>query len=97
MSARSSTHTSDTPLAALGGGERLLRPGDILPLIGGCTHAGLRDMVRRGAFPQPLVIGTKLRVWRASVVCRWIAEREADAAQREADAEALRAGRPTDG
>ena len=61
---------------------RLLRLPDVLGRVG-ISRSAVYDLVARGAFPQPVKLGTRCTAWVESEIDGWvrarIAEREARA------------------
>ena len=68
--------------------EKLLRLPEVTDRTG-LRRAAIYDAIKRGVFPRPVRIGRRAVAWPESEVQAWIAERVADA--RERDVEAVRA------
>ena len=59
--------------------EKLLRRPEV-ESITGLSRSTLYDWMKRGEFPQPVKLGTRLVAWRASDVNAWLESRETRAA-----------------
>jgi len=68
--------------------EKLLRLPDVMRQTG-LRRAAIYARIREGIFPPPVKIGKRAVAWPESEVQAWIAERVADA--RERDVETARA------
>jgi prophage regulatory protein len=60
---------------------RLLRLPDVLGRVG-ISRSAVYELVQRGAFPQPVKLGTRCTAWVEEEVGEWIAARIAERAAR---------------
>lgn len=56
-------------------GETLLRRPEVEARTG-LSRSTLYDWMKRGEFPQPVKLGTRLVAWRESDVTAWLESRE---------------------
>lgn len=59
--------------------EKLLRRPEV-ESVTGLSRSTLHDWMKRGEFPQPVKLGTRLVAWRESDVNAWLESRETRAA-----------------
>ena len=59
--------------------EKLLRRPEV-ESVTGLSCSTLYDWMKRGEFPQPVKLGTRLVAWRQSDVTAWLEARETRAA-----------------
>jgi prophage regulatory protein len=59
--------------------EKLLRRPDVEARTG-LSRSTLYDWMKRGEFPQPVKLGTRLVAWRESDIAAWLDGRETRAA-----------------
>ena len=59
--------------------EKLLRRPEV-EAVTGLSRSTLYDWMKRGEFPQPVKLGTRLVAWRESDVTAWLEARETRAA-----------------
>ena len=59
--------------------EKLLRRPEV-ESVTGLSRSTLYDWMKRGEFPQPVKLGTRLVAWRESDVNSWLEARETRAA-----------------
>lgn len=55
--------------------DKLLRRPEVEALTG-LSRSTLYDWMKRGAFPQPVKLGTRLVAWRESDIAAWLESRE---------------------
>ena len=55
--------------------ERILRRREVLDRVG-VGQSTLYDWMKRGEFPRPVALGSKLVGWRESDIDGWIASRD---------------------
>jgi prophage regulatory protein len=65
--------------------EKLLRLPDVMRQTG-LRRAAIYARIREGVFPPPVKIGKRAVAWPESEVQAWIAERVADARERDVEA-----------
>lgn len=59
--------------------ETLLRRPDVEARTG-LSRSTIYDWIKRGDFPQPVKLGTRLVAWRESDIIAWLESRETRAA-----------------
>ncbi|MET4127174.1 AlpA family transcriptional regulator [Roseovarius sp. MBR-6] len=59
--------------------EKLLRRPEV-ENVTGLSRSTLYDWMKRGEFPQPVKLGTRLVAWRESDIAAWLKSRETRAA-----------------
>ena len=59
--------------------DKLLRR-PVVESVTGLSRSTLYDWMKRGEFPQPVKLGTRLVAWRESDVNEWLKSRETKAA-----------------
>jgi len=67
--------TSNLRQAVADKAERILRRREVLDRVG-VGQSTLYDWMKRGEFPRPVALGSKLVGWRESDVTAWIESRE---------------------
>jgi len=72
--------------------ERLLRRPEVLARLG-IGQSTLYDMMARGVFPRPVILGSKLAAWPESAVTAWIDGRRTRDGKTAADLRAEAEGR----
>jgi prophage regulatory protein len=58
--------------------DRILRRPEVERLTG-LSRTTLYEWMKRGVFPRPVALGSRLVGWRASDIAEWLAERETKA------------------
>ena len=60
-----------TTIASHGQGERLLRLRDVLAIVG-MSRAHVYNLIKQGAFPRPIALGSNCARWVQSEVQTWV-------------------------